>query len=557
MARHGAAEQDRPLDVGETAWEEALRRAEVIRPLVGRRRAGNAVVAHAARALNVSPRQVYRLISVFRANPVTASLVGKSPGPGKGGRRLPAAVEAAIERGIESFYKTREKPGLEALHRRVRHDCIAAGLQPPSMKALSARVDARGLKEMVRAREGADAARDRFSPAVGGIRTTAPLQVVQIDHTPVDIQLVDDLLRGVLGRPWLTLVLEIHTRCVLGFLVTFDAPSAAGVAMAVAHAVLPKAGWLAARALEVAWPMQGCPGVIHLDNAPEFHSKALERGCQRHGFRLAYRDRGTPHHGGHVERLMGTLMGRIHALPGTTFSNIAERGDYPSEARAVLTLGGFERVFALEVLGPYHNDVHSALGKAPAAAWAEWIAAGGQPALPRDPGAFVPDFLPFRERVVRREGIRMFNIHYYDGALASLIGTGATLRVKYDPRDLSAVFAEMPGGGHLRVPYADLSRRAITLWEHRSVVRRLHAEGRRTIDEQVIFAAVGEQRRTLAEAYAKSRQARRAAARGVGGQFQGLASAAPPPPPPAPEPVSDAEVPLPTEDDIAAAEFWS
>ena len=168
---------------------------------------------------------------------------------------------------------------------------------------------------------------------------------------------------------------------------------------------------------------------------------------------------------------MGTLMQRVHALPGTTFSNVAQRGDYPSEQRAVLTVREFERVLALEVLGPYHNDIHTSLQRTPTAAWAEWITAGGQPVVPADPAAFALDFLPYEERVVRREGLRLFGIHYYDGALASLIGTGTKLRVKYDPRDLAVIFAEMPGGGHLRVPYADLARPAIALWEHRHAVR--------------------------------------------------------------------------------------
>jgi putative transposase len=131
---------------------------------------------------------------------------------------------------------------------------------------------------------------------------------------------------------------------------------------------------------------------------------------------------------------------------------------------------------ALEVLGPYHNDLHTGLGKTPEAAWAAWLATGGASSLPRDPDAFVLDFLPFEQRVVGREGIRLFNIHYYDGALAALIGQGHQLRVKYDPRDLSAVFVEMPDGTHLRTPYADLGRSAISFWEHREAVRRLRAE---------------------------------------------------------------------------------
>jgi putative transposase len=545
---------DRPraLDIADVAWEEACRRADIVRPLANRPRPDRAVIAQAARTLGLSIRQVYRLIETFRTNPVTAALVSDVPGPAKGKRCLPLAVEAAIERGIETIYKTREKPRLSRLYREVRHDCLAAGLKPPSLKAVSARVSARSLKEMVTAREGADAARDRLSPAVGGIRTAAALQVVQIDHTLVDIQLADERLRAVLGRPWLTLVLDVHTRSVLGLYVSLDPPSSVSVALAVAQAVLPKQPWLAARDITLAWPMHGRVGIIHLDNGTEFHAKALTRGCQQHGFRLEYRAPATPHHGGHIERLMGTLMQRVHALPGTTFSNVAQRGDYPSEQRAVLTLREFERVLALEVLGPYHNDVHTALQRTPAAAWAAWIAAGGQPVIPPDPAAFMRDFLPFEERIVGRQGLRLFGIHYYDGALASLIGTGAKLRVKYDPRDLAAVFAEMPGGGHLRVPYADLARPAITLWEHRHAIRTLRAEGRKTIDEQAIFAAIEAQRRVVADAYAESKAARRSAARVPGGQ-DGSAS----PPPSSAEDDPDARVPVITADDIAKTEFWS
>src|SRR5208283_1137468 len=558
MVQDEPAGKHHPLGVGDVAWAEAVRRTEMIRPLAERARIGVTEIGATARTLGLSVRQVYRMIDSFRSKPVTQTLVVAGGGRKKGSRLLPSAVEAAIERGIETIYKTREKPRLKRLYREVRHDCLAAGLKPPSLKAVSARVSARSLKEMVTAREGADAARDRFSPAIGGLKTTAPLHLVQIDHTLVDIQLADERFRAVLGRPWLTLVLDVHTRSVLGLYVSLDPPSSVSVALAVAQAVLPKQPWLAARDIALAWPMHGGVGIIHLDNAAEFHAKALVRGCQQHGFRLEYRVPATPHHGGHIERLMGTLMQRVHALPGTTFSNVAQRGDYPSEQRAVLTLREFERVLALEVLGPYHNDLHTALQRTPAAAWADWIATGGQPVVPADPVAFMREFLPFEERVVGREGLRLFGIHYYDGALAGLIGTGTKLRVKYDPRDLGAVFVEMPGGGHLRVPYADLARPAITLWEHRHAVRTLRAEGRKTINEQAIFTAIAAQRRVIADACAESKAARRAAARAPG-QQDILASSQPSSSsqPMAAEDDPDARVPVITADDIAKTEFWS
>ena len=180
---------------------------------------------------------------------------------------------------------------------------------------------------------------------------------------------------------------------------------------------------------------------------------------------------------------MGTLMQRVHALPGSIASNVSARGNYPSEQRAVMTLREFERVLALEVLGPYHNDLHSALGMTPAAKWVAALAAGGDVRLPVDPAAFVLDFLPFEERGGQARGGRLFNIAYFDGGLAPLLdSTNRSCRVKYDPCDMSSVFVELPGSGHLRVPYADLGRPPVSLWEHRAAVRTLREQGRAGVD---------------------------------------------------------------------------
>lgn len=507
----------RPDAIPDEVWAEAVRRAGVIASLAGAGgRVTRARVREAGCALGLSVQGTYRLLARYRENPVTASLVAAKPGPPKGTRRLAPRVEAVVERAIEAVYEQRERPTLARLRRDVRQDCQEAGLTPPSRKALAARVSARSLRDMVRAREGTEAARQRFASVRPGPRPTAPLQLVQADHTRVDLLAVDDRSRLPLGRPWLTLLLDVATRCVLGLYVSFDAPSAVGVALAVAQAVLPKDDWLASRGVELAWPMHGLPATLHLDNAREFRSRALRLGCEQHGICIEHRPPGRPRYGGHIERLMGTLMRRLHTLPGTTFSSVAARGDYPAEERAVLTLAEIERVLALEVLGPYHNEVHSALGRTPAAAWAEGVASA-PPRLPRHQDVFVLDFLPWEERVVRRDGLHLFRILYYHGALATLIGEPeCKVRVKYDPRDLSRVFAELPrvsGDGHVAVPCADLGRPPISLWEHRAAVRALREAGRRTVDEHAIFEAVAEQRRTLDEARERTRTTRRAAAR--------------------------------------------
>jgi putative transposase len=224
----------------------------------------------------------------------------------------------------------------------------------------------------------------------------------------------------------------------------------------------------------------------------------------------------------------------------------------------VLTLREFERRLALDVLGPYHNEIHTALRMPPIATWRE--RAPREPRLPADRGGFYLDFLPNAERCVGREGVRLFNIHYQDGALAHLIGAGAgRLRVKYDPRDLSVVFVELPSGEHVRVPYADMGRPPITLWEHRRAERALRDAGRRSIDEHAIFAAVAEMRRQDAEATRLTRAARREAQREVhAAEATGRARQRPPSSPKSPAGADpEARVPSISDEDAAAVEFWS
>jgi putative transposase len=157
----------RPLDIPEDVWSEAVRREGVVRSLVVAGINSRAAVKAAAGALGLSPAQVYRLIATFREDPVTGSLVVMRPGPKKGARLLPRDVEQRIEQAINDIYMSRERPTMAKLRRDLRKDCTAAGLKPPSRTAIQARVSARSLREMVKAREGS-AAR---APA---LRTSSP-----------------------------------------------------------------------------------------------------------------------------------------------------------------------------------------------------------------------------------------------------------------------------------------------------------------------------------------------------------------------------------------------
>lgn len=339
-----------------------------------------------------------------------------------------------------------------------------------------------------------------------------PMDLLQIDHTPVDVIVVDQQKRLPIGRPWLTLAIDVRTRMVAGFHVSLWSPSTISLSLALSQAVLPKHSWLADRQLHTLdWPVHGLPRAIHVDNSKEFHAEALLRGCQEFGIRLEHCPPGRPHFGGHIERLIGTMMGAVHLLPGTTFSNVAEKGSYASEQHASLTLPELERWLALQIAGVYHLSNHSALGMSPLAAWQAQVATMTSSLRdPLDETEFFLSFLPALPRHIRRDGIHLFNIRYWDNVLSPWAGRlKKPLLVKYDPRNLSRIYAQDPSGQHWPVPYADLRQPPIALWEMEAANKQARQNGRKLNTEEAIFANILEQRQLVRQAGSLSKQRRR------------------------------------------------
>jgi putative transposase len=102
----------------------------------------------------------------------------------------------------------------------------------------------------------------------------------------VDVIVVDDQYRLPIGRPYLTVAIDVASRCVVGLVVTLEAPSATSVGLCLAHAATDKRPWLERLGVEAVWPMSGKPRELYLDNAAEFQSEALRRGCDQHGIKL-------------------------------------------------------------------------------------------------------------------------------------------------------------------------------------------------------------------------------------------------------------------------------
>lgn len=463
-------------------WKRAEKRAALGRALLALEQGRSDEVTEVAKRLGISERTVWRALAVLKQDSRTSALLPSSRGRKSGCRVLDTDRELIVADLIDKEYLTREKPSLAHLHGKVETACRARGLEPVCRKALKARVAAYGKQRVARRREGGKTARALHGAAPGHFLVAKPLEVVQIDHTLADVMLVsDDEFRQVIGRPWLTVAIDIATRIVLGFSVSLDPPSTLSVALCMTSVMLPKQEWLASLGITAQWP-HGKPQRIHMDNAKEFRGIALRRGCEEHGISSTFRPVGRAHYGGHVERLVGTTMGYCHVLPGTTKSNVVNKGSYDSEARAVMTLGEFQAWLAMQIATGYHMRPHRGLlGIPPLLAWRKSMGGDTDQVAPLSTANHLETlvtFLPAEHRVVRRTGVEVNANHYWAQELAEFINDGEQHLVHYDPRDVTRIYVRGSNGVIVEAMVTDPRVPRVSLTEWRQTRRRLRKSGR-------------------------------------------------------------------------------
>ena len=119
--------------IAEQEWNEAHRRAAVLRPLLELKPCPREKAREAAAELGLSDRQVYRLILRLResGDELTTLLPGGSNG-GQGKPRLAAPRENLLQRLIAEIYVTRQKRSAADLVLAIRSQSLKAGLDPPS-----------------------------------------------------------------------------------------------------------------------------------------------------------------------------------------------------------------------------------------------------------------------------------------------------------------------------------------------------------------------------------------------------------------------------------------
>lgn len=162
----------------------------------------------------------------------------------------------------------RPAPQIAQVHRKVVDVAGPRGLPAPSytsVRRVIHRLD-RGLLAL--AHHDPDVYRDEFELVLRR-EVVHPNDVWQADRTELDVQVVDEQGRAV--RPWLTVILDDHSRAVAGYTVFLGNPTAAQTALALRQGIWRKG--------DLRWPVCGIPATLYSDHGPDFTSLTSPRSA--------------------------------------------------------------------------------------------------------------------------------------------------------------------------------------------------------------------------------------------------------------------------------------
>ena len=386
--------------------------------------------------------------------------------------------------------KSRETQGLDT-----------AGIVTPSRETFRKYVKMFACYDTFVTRYGERAAARYFVAHGKGVVVNELLRLVAMDHTPLDCIVMDEFWGYPLGRPLLTVIIDMATRCILGHFISFEPPSIYSVMECLKIANRPKIGcWLSDR-FPVLQDVYGKPLEIIVDNGREFIGSAFQHSMSDLGTSIRLAGRADPTFKQIVERFFGILNTTgVHKIPGSTYNSIARvLHEFEIDRSPVLTLSQLRENVG-RAISLYHIEQHSTLKRPPAAVWAEQAEKYGIRCF-EDPSIIDKMLGAVATRQLSRKGISIYGLRYSDKMIvekflsasgSSVKFTGKRIRdasvevtVKFNPANLSEVHVWYdPEKMYLTLPcvaedYSD----CLSVYHHKLIGRWANANGLRFSSE--------------------------------------------------------------------------
>ena len=398
-------------------------------------------------------------------------------------------------------------------------------LKLPSRRTLYRLLDRVDEYDVAVVTEGKVAADREYRVTRSGVATRRILERVEIDHTPLDLFLIDEKSGIPCGRPTLTMLIDVYSRMPLGYYLSYDDTSTLAVMRALRHAILPKKPAVPVipdLKVNHEWPCYGRIECLVADNGAEFHSDSLHKACFGLNTRLFFCPARQPRFKGTIERFLKTCNYSVaHQLPGTSLAKHADRGDYDPLKHAVLTIAEFTHVFEKWLLDVYMQTVHKGIRTTPWKRWHE-SALSFPPVLPPSATDLATNLGVDAKRSLRHDGICLHGLQYVSDALLPIIqtyGQGVRVRVTYDPDDLGVIGVWPPDSqDRIEVPalHGDYAG-GLRLAQHKLVQKYLRERERKDENPEELMQARLEIANAMSsQAFDKRLKTRRRAAKVMG-----------------------------------------
>ena len=401
---------------------------------------------------------------------------------GKDQSRLQPEVEAIIHDKIETVFLARKTGSAEELHNAVFLEVQKANtvrietewLRVPGLRTIQRRISQISAYDRAVARFGLKEAERRFAFRGSSRRVSRILELVEIDHTPVDIIVADE--DGVaIGRPVITVVFDRFSRCVLGFSLSLAGHGTHAVFAALRHALLPKT-YLKARYpdLDLVWECHGWSERFLADNGREFHAQAVVDALLNLGILPEYAASRDPDDKPFIERFLETFnYSFIHRLPGTTLSKIHQRIGFKAEEEACITLEQLNRLIHVWIISVYHLRPHKGLGgRPPIAVWRD-SAEAFPPRLKCNADDLNIELAEVAESALQHYGVDLNTFRYASPALAQLyrlLPPKSKVDVKWPSYDVGYIWVWDPlEKAYIKADNSDESYAGLTLEQAKTV----------------------------------------------------------------------------------------
>jgi len=402
-----------------------------------------------------SPSSIFKYWSSFKQSEYQLSSLVPKVTRGNANKRVSEEIEEFIQEAIDNYFSD-EKMTMQLAYTELEteieryNECNDAN-ETFSIQSFRKRINKLPEYDKLRLKKGQVAA-DRYYRKVGQRpKTTRVLERVEADHTKLDLFVIDDSKNIPLGRPWLTLLHDNHTKSIIGFYLGFEPPSYLSVSLALEKAILPK-DYISDLYPEIhnAWPCYGLPEHLIVDNGSEFNSKDFKVACKELHIKVKKNPAKKPWLKGSVERYFRTINNQLlSGIPGKSFSNIFERKDYDPQKNAIIDEHTLLELVHTWIIDVYQSKKNGLETNIPNMSWYESL----KSSLPPRPYKGTREQLKFNlgknkdNLALDKNGVRLFStIRYSSKKLAQYWGRktkdnkSIRVRIKYDPSCLGKIY---------------------------------------------------------------------------------------------------------------------